>query len=203
MSCTFPTHIIEDTIAFHGHSCPGLAIGIRASELAFRELGTPEETNMVAIAETDMCGVDAIQFLTDCTLGKGNFMHRDFGKMAFSFFDRNTGKGFRALLNPENRTDLDVELGVLMGRESEGSATAAELKRIPEVKEILKERLMAMDLDDMFNVTWTQNGPPRPARVLASLTCEKCGEPTMESRTRRFAGKTLCSQCFEAMEQKI
>ncbi len=101
MSCTFPTHIIEDTIAFHGHSCPGLAIGIRASELAFRELGTPEETNMVAIAETDMCGVDAIQFLTDCTLGKGNFMHRDFGKMAFSFFDRNTGKGFRALLNPE------------------------------------------------------------------------------------------------------
>ena len=41
------------------------------------------------------------------------------------------------------------------------------------------------------------------ARILASLVCEACGESTMESRTRRFAGKTLCQPCFDRVEQKI
>ena len=31
---------IEGARRFHGHSCPGLTIGIRASELALREIGT-------------------------------------------------------------------------------------------------------------------------------------------------------------------
>ena len=55
---------------FHSHMCPGLAIGIRAAEIALREVG-PRAANegVVAIVETDMCGVDAIQFLTGCTLG--------------------------------------------------------------------------------------------------------------------------------------
>jgi formylmethanofuran dehydrogenase subunit E len=44
---------------------------------------------------------------------------------------------------------------------------------------------------------------PRSARILASLICEACGESTMESRTRRFAGKTLCQPCFDRVEQKI
>lgn len=89
MSCTFSNDLIEKTISFHGHSCPGLAIGIRAAELALRELGSRE--NLVAVVETDMCGVDAIQFLTGCTYGKGNLIHKDHGKMAFSFNDRTDG----------------------------------------------------------------------------------------------------------------
>jgi formylmethanofuran dehydrogenase subunit E len=28
---------IEGAVKFHGHSCPGLAIGIRAAEIALRE----------------------------------------------------------------------------------------------------------------------------------------------------------------------
>ena len=30
---------IEGARRFHGHSCPGLTIGIRAAELALREIG--------------------------------------------------------------------------------------------------------------------------------------------------------------------
>jgi len=74
MSCTYPEEKIKQTIAFHGHSCPGLAIGIRAAELARDRLGTPDQSDLVAVAETDMCGLDAIQFLTGCTYGKGNLI---------------------------------------------------------------------------------------------------------------------------------
>src|SRR4030066_311273 len=93
MSCSISKELIEKTITFHGHSCPGLAIGIRAAELALQKLGHPEQSDLVAVVETDMCGVDAIQFLTGCTFGKGNLIHKDYGKMAFNFYDRNKDEG--------------------------------------------------------------------------------------------------------------
>ena len=80
----FPPETIDRVIKFHGHSCPGLAIGIRVSELALERLGEPESGELIAVVETDMCGVDAIQFLTGCTFGKGNLIHKDHGKMAFT-----------------------------------------------------------------------------------------------------------------------
>lgn len=70
---------IEGTRHFHGHSCPGLAIGIRAAEVALQEIGKHAAgEEMVSIVETDMCGVDAIQYLSSCTFEKGNLIHRDY-----------------------------------------------------------------------------------------------------------------------------
>ncbi|MBN1106125.1 MAG: TraR/DksA C4-type zinc finger protein, partial [Deltaproteobacteria bacterium] len=43
-----------------------------------------------------------------------------------------------------------------------------------------------------------ENAPER-ARILSSLSCECCGEATMETRTRRFQGQVLCIPCFETL----
>ena len=77
---------IEGARRFHGHSCPGLTMGIRVSEIALREIG-PHSTDeeVVCITETDHCGVDAIQYLTGCALGKGNRIHQDHSKTIFTF----------------------------------------------------------------------------------------------------------------------
>lgn len=203
MPCAFSQDEIDAVIAFHGHSCPGLTIGIRAAELALRELEYPKDSDMVAVVETDMCGVDAIQFLTGCTMGKGNLIHHDYGKIAFSFFDRRTGEGFRALLNPKTRAGMDEELGELMGKISEGTAGEADKARVEELRETLRTRFLDLDLGEMFLVTPLERRAPRPARVLKSLVCEECGESVMESRTRRFGGKTLCIPCFSQVEQKV
>ena len=203
MSCQIPKERIDATIAFHGHSCPGLAIGIRAAELALRELDNPTNQNIVAVVETDMCGVDAIQFLTGATLGKGNLIHRDYGKMAFSFFRRDTGQGFRALLNPDARGGTEAELAELMQKSSAGTATATDTERLTTLRAEGLQRFMTLPLDEMFVILpWTHE-IPRPPKILQSLTCEHCGEKTMESRTRRFAGQTLCIPCFGQVEQKI
>jgi hypothetical protein len=69
-SGTVNPEIINQTVAFHGHWCPGLAIGIRAAEWALQEMGRATDEEIVAVVETDMCGVDAIQFLIGCTFGK-------------------------------------------------------------------------------------------------------------------------------------
>jgi hypothetical protein len=61
---------------FHGHLCAGLTIGIRAAQVALREIGPHSaDEEVVAVVETDMCAVDATQVLTGCTFGKGNLIH--------------------------------------------------------------------------------------------------------------------------------
>jgi formylmethanofuran dehydrogenase subunit E len=203
MSCSISKELIEKTIAFHGHSCPGLAIGIRAAELALQKLGHPEQSDLVAIVETDMCGVDAIQFLTGCTFGKGNLIHKDYGKMAFSFYDRMRSLGFRAVLRQDISGEVGLELRSLSKKVVNGTANEEERIRYEELRRSLQNRYMGADIEKMFIIMEPVFPIPKPARILQSLQCEACGEMTMESRTRRIHGKTLCPPCFEKREQKV
>ena len=85
----------EDCAQFHGHKCPGLAIGYRAAVLAMEKLGLSEgsqDEELVCISENDACGVDAIQVITGCTAGKGNLIFHMTGKEAYSFYCRKSGK---------------------------------------------------------------------------------------------------------------
>ena len=96
-----------EAAAFHGHVCPGLALGYRAAETALERLrtGRAEDEELVTIAETDACGVDAIQVLTGCTVGKGNLFFKNYGKHAFTFINRLTGDAVRITGNPSFDTD--------------------------------------------------------------------------------------------------
>jgi formylmethanofuran dehydrogenase subunit E len=193
---------IDSVVSFHGHSCPGLSIGIRASELARREFGDLPNAQMVCVAETDMCGVGAVQYLTSCTFGKGNLIHRDYGKIAFTFFNRKSGRGLRCLLKSSARGDMNEEMSLLQRMIAYGEASDAEQALYDELRGQMEERLMASNLDEIFEIMEPREQMPRSARILAILVCEACGEATMESRTRRFAGKTLCQPCFDRVEQK-
>jgi len=202
MPCSISKELIEKTITFHGHSCPGLAIGIRAAELALQKFGFPDQSDLVAVVETDMCGVDAIQFLTGCTFGKGNLIHKDFGKMAFNFYDRKKDVGFRAILRPDISGKIASELYDLRNKVLNDTANEGERVRYDDLMKALQDRYMNVDLDEMF-ITMEPVFPiPKPARILLSLQCEACGEMTMESRTRRLEGKILCLPCFGRAEQK-
>jgi formylmethanofuran dehydrogenase subunit E len=201
MPCLLDKERIEKAIAFHGHWCPGLAIGIRASELACKRLGPPQAVEMVCVVETDMCGVDAIQVLTGCTFGKGDLIHRDYGKLAFSFFDCKEKKGFRAVFNPNLQKETAAEMRSLMKKS--GTLSEEERQQAETLRRILQDSYMQADLAEMFIVTDLPEPGPRPARVLNSFPCEACGEMTMESRTRRFDGRTFCIPCFAQVDQKI
>jgi formylmethanofuran dehydrogenase subunit E len=203
MNSQISQDMLEQVIRFHGHSCPGLSIGIRAAELARRELGDLPDVRMVCITETDMCGVDAVQYLTGCTFGKGNLIHRDYGKMAFSFFDRESMQGFRCLLRPGARGETGEEMSRLSRKVFSGTASPDEQARCTELRKKMQEHIMGAELDEIFEVMAPREKMPRGARILESLSCEMCGEATMESRTRRFDGKILCQPCFDKVEQKV
>ncbi len=187
MSCMIDKDLIDKTINFHGHTCPGLAIGIRVSELAMQKLNITDiespnarpavAKTIVCVVETDMCGVDAIQFLTDCTFGKGNLIHNDFGKAGFTFFDREENIGFRAVYIKQNKSG--------------------------DNKNVYIKKIMDADLDTLFKIENITTPPVKPARILQSIECENCKEMTMESRIRRFDNKYLCIPCFMENEQKV
>jgi len=203
MTSNISEQAIAETIAFHGHSCPGLAIGIRVADYVREEFGEVEPQDLLCVTETDMCGVDAIQFLTGCTFGKGNLIHRDYGKAAFSFYNSAVKRAFRLVLRPDARGGAHAQIAELMAKSQNGELSQKDKERVAELRGAMQERLLTLPLEEMFAVHSIEFKPPRGARILQSLTCEDCGEQTMESRTRRFAGRTLCIPCYEKVEQKM
>jgi len=195
------TDLIQQTINFHGHSCPGLAFGIRASELAMRYFKRASDEEIVAVVETDMCAVDAIQFLTGCTFGKGNLIHLDYGKNAFTFYRRHDGKGMRIMTRPNIFPKDNDELDALQKEMIRNGLTPEEQKRYKKLMESRVSHIMDAKLEELFEAK-PANGPvPKKARILESLICQSCGEMVMESRTRTFLGKTFCIPCFNAVEK--
>ncbi len=195
--------MIQKTLAFHGHMCPGLAIGIRAAEVALRDIGPhAHDEEVVAVVETDMCGVDAIQSLTGCTFGKGNLIHLDYGKNAFTFYRRSDGKGIRLVTRPEAFAEPDPEWEALRERLGDADLTPEERKRFWELHAARSRQIRDIPLDELFELKKPQGELPCHARVMDSVTCEGCSEQVMETRTRRFEGKTLCIPCFHKMEQR-
>jgi len=166
-----------DVIAFHGHDCPGLTIGYRAALIALRELEIQraQDEELVAICETDACGVDAVQYLTGCTLGKGNLILRDWGKQVFSFGRRSDGKMLRIALRYRPREDSP-------------DSEEARRKRI--------EYLLAAPEDEVFHIRWVDKPLPTQARIFQSVQCSQCGEGVMEARAGLRDGQPLCPECY-------
>ena len=194
--------LIKQTTSFHGHWCPGLAIGIRAAEWVLKEMGKAPDEEIVAVVETDMCGVDAVQYLTGCTFGKGNLIYKDYGKNAFTFYRREDGKAARLVARPDIYGDIGATMGKLHQRMLEEVLTEEEEKTLREARATASRHIMDSDLEDLFEIEPAIDPVPKMARILTPMVCEACGETVMETRTRHFGGQLLCIPCFEAREKR-
>jgi formylmethanofuran dehydrogenase subunit E len=187
---------LKGAIQFHGHFCPGLTIGYRAAKIALRELGgkRAKDEEMVCIIHTDGCGVDGIQFLTGCTLGKGNLIFQDYGKQTFIFLLRKkTGRnrGVRISFDPDEK----VSHAFGPARHKRG-AKATKTKGSVGSKEEAALRLLHLPERTLYSLTPLKNFPiPEKARIFSSERCASCGELTMEPRLRLQDGKPVCLEC--------
>ncbi len=187
-------------VEFHGHMCPGLAMGIRAAEVALAEIGPHSaDEEVVAIVETDMCGVDAIQFLTGCTFGKGNLIHRDYGKNAYTFVRRSDGRAIRVSGRPGGRGTPapDPEREEVFARMQSGEASDDDRARFSALMQERSQAVLAVPLDELYEVREVETVVPPTARVFTSIECASCGEATMETRIHLLDGRQLCPPCFD------
>ena len=195
--------LLNQIQAFHGHLCPGLAMGIRAVEIALREIGAHSaDEEVVAVVETDMCAIDAIQFLTGCTFGKGNLIHRDYGKNAYTFMRRSDAKAIRVLTKSAAWGDPNDEHRQLSAKVRNGTSLTEEKSRFQELRVAKARRILDTPTDELFSVSEIETNPPKKARIHTSIECADCGEAAMETRIRKFGGRDLCIPCFEKIEMR-
>ena len=143
----------EKCAAFHGHVCGGLTIGYKAAQYAIRLLNLTfsDDEEVVCIAENDACGVDAIQVMLGCSIGKGNLLFHMRGKQAFSVYNRKTGKAVRLVLKPK----------------PEGLR-----------KEDSLQYYQSREPEELFDVKPVALALPEKARLFGSYRCDCCGEVT-------------------------
>ncbi|MDW7709357.1 MAG: FmdE family protein [Deferrisomatales bacterium] len=194
-ACALSPDLIRRAVELHGHWCPGLALGIRAAEWALAELGGSVDEEVVAVVETDMCAVDAVQALVGCTLGKGNLLHRDYGKRAFSFYRRRDGRAARLLARPGALGEAGETLARLQEKRQEGGLTPSEEALWSETRDQASRAILEGDLETLFEVGAPLEPLPAPARIAPSLSCASCGEPVMVGRLLRSEGRDLCIPC--------
>ena len=178
----------EQLIGFHGHSCPGLALGYRMVKTAMEKyhLGKVEDEETLTIVENDSCSVDAVQFLLGCTFGKGNLIFKDHGKQVFTFVTRPTGKALRVSLLPHA---MDMPEG-------------ATKSRMQMTREEMVEKILSMPEEELLKVEEMTIDSPQKAQIHSSVICDLCREPIMETRTVKKSGKTYCIPCANKLSKE-
>ena len=156
---------------FHGHICGGLTIGFQAAMYAasLLNLHFSQDEEVVCISENDACGIDAIQVLLGCTLGKGNLLFHITGKQAFSFYVRSTGKSVRLVLRP----------------------TPPNMDKAQRL-----HYLQTTPPEQLFDVKETVLKLPEKARIFESFPCDCCGEMTASNWVHLENGRKLCADCW-------
>jgi formylmethanofuran dehydrogenase subunit E len=184
-------------VAFHGHICPGLSIGFQAAQVALdrlKEVRAADE-ELVAIVETDACSADAVQILTGCTFGKGNFIYKDHGKMVLILLSRKTSRGVRVSLKPDAFQPSEEHMALIQ-KSISGEADADELKRYQELHLDQACRILETLPEQLFNITDVEMELPTRARIEPSEFCALCGEPVMPSKMKSLDGQKICRGCL-------
>lgn len=186
----------DEVTWFHGHICPGLAMGYRAAQEALRFLGTEaaSDEELVAIVENDACGVDALQMLTSCTLGKGNLIFRDYGKPVYTIGNRRTGEAVRVIMRSLawEGEERSRELG---DRVKSGLATPAEREEWEALRQKYLELILKSPASAFLALKAEKLELPPKARIFGSVSCSYCGERVMEPRARIRDGQPVCIPC--------
>jgi formylmethanofuran dehydrogenase subunit E len=168
----------------HGHICAGQVLGVRLAMLGLKELGIDdpiaERKRLVTYVEIDRCVTDAVALVANCRLGKRALKFRDWGKVAATFCDLQTGRSVR-----------------IAAKESSKQAAKEMFAEMP--KEEGQQKAYAQLSDDvLFTKEWVkvEIGPEElPGFKGPRVVCAQCGEGINFKRELVREGRTLCRAC--------
>jgi formylmethanofuran dehydrogenase subunit E len=177
---------LRDAEKAHGHLCAGQVLGVRLAMLGLQQLGIDDphgkdRKRLVTFVEIDRCATDAVGVVTGCRLGKRALKFRDWGKVAATFVDVNTGKAIR-----------------IAAKES-SKALAREMH--PEIENKNQQQMLAyreISDGDLFTMQLVKvDLPPEefPGYKGERIVCQVCGEGINFKREVRREGKILCRGC--------
>jgi formylmethanofuran dehydrogenase subunit E len=178
--------LLEISTRIHGHICAGQVIGVRMSMTGLARIGIADpkgadRKKLYVLVEIDRCATDAIQSVTGCSLGKRSLRWLDFGIMAATFVNLETGKAVRVTAREEART--------------------LSASYCPEVVDKYQRQLEAykvMPLDELFTfqaVNVALQDCDLPGRPIRRVQCAQCGDWVQDCREVERQGQILCRPC--------
>jgi formylmethanofuran dehydrogenase subunit E len=197
--------LVEKAKEFHGHICPFLVLGLRASEIALEKLGLArageKETigeEILAIVECNNCFTDGAQVATGCTLGNNSLIYLDTGKNAVTIVRRGDWRGVRVYVDSEKLSEkyfkkeaTDLFEKVVIKREG----TPEDYKKLSRLWAEIGRKMMNIPQSEFrieeLNVKEIERAP-----IFESIKCEKCGELAMKTRIEYVQGKAVCLGCL-------
>lgn len=178
--------LLHDAEVAHGHLCAGQILGVRMAIYGLELLGLDdpygkERKRLVTYVEIDRCMTDAIGVVTGCRLGKRALKFRDWGKVAATFVDLESGRAVRLAAKESSKT------------------LARELH--PEIDNKNQQQMLAyreMSNDDLFTIQWVkvEVAPTEmPGYKGERIVCAKCGEGINFQKEVRQGQQILCRGC--------
>jgi len=181
--------LLENSAAAHGHLCPGQAVGVRMAMLGCRLIGLDEPTSrdqikkLIVYVEMDRCTADAVANVTGVKLGRRSLKFMDYGIMAATFANLETGKAFRIISTEESR-ELAQVYAPEIAEKSARQLTA--YKRMPDS---VLFRVQQVKVDT------PEEDLPGPTRFKS--TCSVCGQVVRDRREVIKDGRLFCKPCAD------
>jgi len=180
--------LLERSVKIHGHLCPGQVLGVKMAMLGMEMVGVGFQKegrarNLIVYVEMDRCATDAIQSVSGCSLGHRTMKFVDYGKMAATFVNIETGLAVRVIAREDTREK------------------AKEL--FPDLKDRYEAQIqtyMAMPQKELFDVMRVRVViPPEdmPGRPLRRIQCARCGEHVQDMRELYREDEVLCKACAD------
>lgn len=172
-------------VALHGHLAPGIALGVRMTQLAMARLSINRgNKRLIGVAESSRCIADAMQAASGATLGHGNAFVYDYGKLALTLGRSDTGLGFRVSLRGDAEKFSRLMKRWVMREArltcSEEEELGYQLLRMPE--EYFEIKRVRLAMASSFNSS-------------KITRCEKCGENVPEALLAKNNGWQVCQPC--------
>ncbi len=175
---------LELAAVAHGHLCAGQVLGVRLAMHGLRELGimdpVADRKRLVTYVEIDRCVTDAVALVANCRLGKRALKFRDWGKVAATFCDLQTGRAVRIAAKESSKQAARELFPDLPREEGQQKAYAQLSDEVLFSKQWVKVEILPEDLPGF-------KGP--------RIVCAQCGEGINFKREVFKDGRTLCRGC--------
>jgi formylmethanofuran dehydrogenase subunit E len=171
----------------HGTLCPGGLLALRMAVLGCALVGIEDphgagRDKLVVWIEIDRWLADAVEAVTGARLGNRSLKFLDYGKLAVTFLNVETGKAMRIVARESSRRLADL--------------------RHPEIEDKYERQMRTYreaaeeELFDVTDVEVHVREKDLPGHPRSRVVCHKCGEGVNDGREISLPDRiTLCRPC--------
>ena len=187
--------LLRECEVLHGHICPGQVLGARMAVLGCELIGIgdprgADRKKFIVWVEVDRCMTDALSAVTGVRLGRRSLKFLDYGKVAATFLNTETGRAVRLAAHDSSRVLADSRYPSVESKKERQMRTYREASDA----ELFKIETVSVELRET----------DAPGRPRARVTCESCLEGVNDGReVEGEDGEILCLPCARGAYYKV